>query len=78
MLKLSLALSAFVTLFLTSLCLASTASIEVVLYVDDDAPPGGDGMSWDTAYRGAPPHRGQPSPYTSESRSRPHASLVAG
>ena len=22
-----------------------------VLYVDDDAPPGGDGLSWDTAYR---------------------------
>ncbi|MEE9129337.1 MAG: hypothetical protein V3T84_04915 [Phycisphaerales bacterium] len=22
-----------------------------VLYVDDDAPPGGDGTSWNTAYR---------------------------
>ena len=21
------------------------------IYVDDDAPPGGDGLTWDTAYR---------------------------
>ena len=49
--KLSLCRSACVSLFITSLCMASTASVEVVLYVDNDAPPGGDGMSWDTAYQ---------------------------
>jgi len=27
------------------------AGAGVVLYVDDDAPPGGDGMSWNTAFR---------------------------
>lgn len=31
--------------------LASTAHAGSVIFVDDDAPPGGDGLSWDTAYR---------------------------
>ena len=30
-------------------CYASDGGI--ILYVDDDAPLGGDGLSWDTAYR---------------------------
>jgi len=30
---------------------ASAAATESILYVDDDAPPGGDGLSWPTAYR---------------------------
>ncbi len=29
----------------------ATAQAGSVRYVDDDAPPGGDGTSWDTAYR---------------------------
>ena len=49
--KLTLGQSACATLLITSLSLASTASGDVVLFVDDDAPPGGDGMSWDSAYR---------------------------
>ena len=27
------------------------AAAQTILYVDDDAPAGGDGLSWDTAYR---------------------------
>ncbi|MHC5008184.1 MAG: hypothetical protein ACYTGF_12575, partial [Planctomycetota bacterium] len=30
---------------------AATANGGTVLFVDDDAAPGGDGMSWDSAYR---------------------------
>ncbi|MCH8150751.1 MAG: hypothetical protein IH830_00075 [Planctomycetes bacterium] len=30
---------------------SSGAQAQTVLYVDDDAPPGGDGTSWNTAYR---------------------------
>ena len=29
----------------------SVAGAQTVVYVDDDAPPGGDGTSWETAYR---------------------------
>ena len=32
------------------LCAAGTAEAGITLYVDDDAPPGGDGLSWSTAY----------------------------
>ena len=35
----------------TVLALSSVAGAGVIRYVDDDAPPGGDGMSWPTAYR---------------------------
>ena len=31
--------------------MASGASAQTVVYVDDDAPPGGDGLGWDSAYR---------------------------
>lgn len=35
---------------LLGLLLASTASAQTILYVDDDAPPGGDGLSWSRAF----------------------------
>lgn len=42
---------ASVILLVASLSQASTSSADVILYVDDDAPTGGDGLSWDSAYR---------------------------
>ena len=35
----------------TALFLISTASADVILFVDDGARPGGGGLSWDSAYR---------------------------
>ena len=34
-----------------AVALASSAAQAIVLYVDDDAPPGGDGLTWNSAYR---------------------------
>lgn len=34
----------------TALALMQTAQAATILYVDDDAPAGGDGLSWNTAY----------------------------
>ncbi|MCH8821874.1 MAG: hypothetical protein IH984_00045 [Planctomycetes bacterium] len=39
------------TMLVLVFILASTAHAGSVIFVDDDAPPGGDGLSWDTAYR---------------------------
>ncbi len=36
---------------ITAAAVSLTAQGGSVLYVDDDAPPGGDGLSWETAYR---------------------------
>ena len=36
---------------LTSIEVVSEPSLPRVIYVDDDAPPGGDGLSWPTAYK---------------------------
>lgn len=35
----------------TVAAVTSAARAGVVLHVDDDAPPGGDGLSWTTPYR---------------------------
>lgn len=40
-----------VGLVLVSIVAASTASGQSVLYVDDDAPAGGDGLTWATAHK---------------------------
>jgi hypothetical protein len=34
-----------------SIAAAASGGTGVILHVDDDAPPGGDGLSWDTAFR---------------------------
>ncbi len=41
----------FVTAMLLSVTTAQMAIAGTILYVDDDAPPGGDGLTWDTAFR---------------------------
>ena len=46
MFKLSCFVAAVVTMALT----ASVATAGTILYVDDDADPGGDGSSWGMAY----------------------------
>ena len=40
-----------VAIMVTTVLVASVATAGTILYVDDDADPGGDGLSWDTAYR---------------------------
>ena len=37
--------------FLTAFGLCATTAVASVVYVDDDAPPAGDGQTWATAYR---------------------------
>ena len=36
---------------LTTAVLAATSEAQTTVYVDDDAAPGGDGLSWATAYQ---------------------------
>ncbi|MCH7945552.1 MAG: hypothetical protein IIC73_06000, partial [Armatimonadetes bacterium] len=44
-------LKAVLALLLAGGLCAQTAHAGTILYVDDDAPAGGDGLSWSTAYR---------------------------
>src|SRR5262245_51916393 len=34
-----------------TLCLVTSTANALVIYVDDDAPANGDGLTWDTAFR---------------------------
>ncbi len=40
-----------VAVLLFSLSCTTASHADMILFVDDDAPPGGDGLSWDTAFR---------------------------
>jgi hypothetical protein len=35
---------------MTTTLTGAGAAAQTIIYVDDDAPPGGDGQSWQTAY----------------------------
>ena len=39
------------TIAIVLLVIVASARADTILFVDDDAPPGGDGLTWNTAYR---------------------------